>query len=230
MKKYLLIVICTATFFNTAFSQEKKVPLKDMRDSLSYSIGISMGESLLRTDIDNINQAVFFEALRQKINNEETLWDMSKADSLLVGYIMGKRQAKAEENKAKGEAFLAENAKRDEVYTTPSGLQYEMLKMAEGPRPSLYSTVKCLYRGTTIDGEVFDENWNRENPIEFKVMDMIDGWVEGLQMMPIGAKWKLYIPSDLAYGERGAGRAVGANETLIFEIELLEIVSTDKPE
>lgn len=209
---------------------QKNIPLKDQRDSLSYSIGISMGESLLKTDIDNINQEVFFKALRQKLNAEETLWGMEKADSLLMNYILGKRQVKAEENKAKSEAFLAENAKRENVYTTPSGLQYEMLKMAEGQRPSLYSTVKCLYKGMTINGKVFDENLDRENPMQFKVMDMIEGWVEGLQMMPVGAKWKLYIPAKLAYGERGVGRAIGANEALIFEIELLEIVKTEIPE
>lgn len=102
--------------------------------------------------------------------------------------------------------------------------------MAEGPRPSLYSTVKCTYKGMKIDGTVFDKNMDETNPMQVKVMDMIDGWVEGLQMMPIGAKWKLYIPADLAYGERGAGIAIGANEALIFEIKLLDIVSTDKPE
>lgn len=204
----------------------KNLPLlKDKRDSLSYSIGISMGESLLQTDIDDINQKVFFEALRQKLNAEKTLWDMPKADSLLMKHILEKRQAKAAENKAKGAAFLAKNAKREKVYTTPSGLQYEMLKMAEGERPSLYSTVKCTYKGMTIEGKVFDKHLDRENPLEFKVMEMIDGWVEGLQMMPVGAKWRFYIPANLAYGESGAGKAIGANETLIFEIELIEIVT-----
>ncbi len=210
---------------------KQKIKLKDLRDSLSYSIGISMGESLLKTDIDNINQEVFFEALRKKLNNEKTLWGMSKADSLLVNYIRLKREAKAGENKEKGEAFLAKNAKRENVFTTSSGLQYEMLEMvADGKRPSLYSTVKCTYKGMTIDGKVFDEQLDESNPMEFKVINMIDGWIEALQMMPVGAKWKLYIPSELAYGKRGAGRDIGANEVLIFEIKLLEIVSTNPPQ
>lgn len=221
----LLIGMCMLTWTQA----QRNISLKDQRDSLSYSVGISMGESLLKTDIDNINQEVFFEALRQKLNAEETLWEMAKADSLLMNYIMGKRQAQAEANKVKSEIFLAENAKRDNVYTTPSGLQYEMLKMVEAQRPSLYSTVKCLYKGMTIDGKVFDENLDREQPMQVKIMDMIEGWVEGLQMMPVGAKWKLYIPSELAYGERGVGRDIGANEALIFEIELLEIVTTELP-
>ncbi len=228
MRAYICLLLFVVGSVNLTYSK-KKVKLKDFRDSLSYSIGVSMGESLLKTDIDNINQEVFFEALRAKINDEKTLWGMSKADSLLVNYITKKREAKAESNKAKGESFLAENAKRENIFTTPSGLQYEMLDMAEGERPSLYSTVKCVYKGMTIDGKVFDEHWDESNPMEFKVIDMIDGWVEALQMMPIGARWKLYIPSEMAYGKRGAGRAIGANEALIFEIKLLEIVATDTP-
>ncbi len=227
MKKKVILSVVFIGLICVGYAQNK-IKLKDKRDSLSYSIGVSMGESLLKTDIDNINEKVFFEALRQKINKEETLWGMSKADSLLMDYILGKRKALANENKARGEAFLAENAKREGVYTTPSGLQYEMLKMAEGERPSLYSKVKCLYKGMHIDGKVFDEHLDMNNPLEFKVMDMIDGWVEGLQMMPVGAKWKLFIPANLAYGEKGAGRDIGANETLIFEIELLEIIGTEK--
>lgn len=226
MKK-ILVATLMLSLATALYGQAEKhsLALKNKRDSLSYSIGISMAESLLRTDIDNINQDVFFEALRQKLNAEETLWDMPKADSLLMQYIQEKRQAKAASNKARGEAFLAKNAKREGVFTTPSGLQYEMLKMAEGKRPSLYSTVKCVYKGMTIDGKVFDEHLDKKNPMKFKVMGMIDGWVEGLQMMPLGAKWKLYIPANLAYGERGASKVIGANEVLIFEIELLEIVS-----
>ncbi len=229
MRTYVCLLLFVVGSVNLTYAK-KKVKLKDFRDSLSYSIGVSMGESLLKTDIDNINQEVFFKALRAKINNEKTLWGMAKADSLLVNYITKKREAKAEENKAKGEAFLAKNAKRENVFTTSSGLQYEMLDMAEGERPSLYSTVKCVYKGMTIDGKVFDEHWDENNPMEIKIINMIDGWIEALQMMPVGAKWKLYIPAELAYGERGAGRAIGANETLIFEIKLLEIVSTDMPE
>ncbi|MBS9768255.1 MAG: FKBP-type peptidyl-prolyl cis-trans isomerase [Flavobacteriaceae bacterium] len=223
MKNKTILLSILMLIASVGFAQK----LKNQRDSLSYSIGISMGESLLKTDIDNINQKVFFEALRQKINKEKTLWGMSKADSLLMTYILNKRQSKASENKLKGEQFLAENAKREGVYTTSSGLQYEMLKMAEAQRPSLYSKVKCIYKGMHIDGKVFDEHLDRNNPIEFKVMNMIDGWVEGLQMMPVGAKWKLFIPSNLAYGERGQGR-IQPNETLIFEIELLEILPEEK--
>lgn len=233
MKQCLSVLLILLSIYNAAYGQsstDSKLVLKNKQDSLSYSIGVSMGESLLKTDIDVINQEIFFEALRQKINGEQTLWGMAKADSLLMQYILAKREIAAQSNKAKGEVFLSQNAKRAGVYSTPSGLQYEMLEMTEAQRPSLYSTVKCIYKGMTIDGKVFDQNLDKKNPLQVKVMDMIDGWVEGLQMMPVGSKWKLYVPSNLAYGERGVGRAIGANETLIFEIELLEIVSTITPE
>lgn len=221
MKKSVLLIIVMFLFSVPSFTKE----LKNMKDSLSYSIGVSMGESLLKTDIDDINQEIFFEALRQKINNEPTLWGIAKADSLLMTFIHQKRTEAGKRNLEAGKKFLEENALRENVYTTPSGLQYEILKIGTGKRPSLYSTVSCLYKGTTLDGKVFDEQTDAEKPIEIKVKDVIEGWMEALQMMPVGSKWKLYVPSELAYGKTGAGRVIGANETLIFEIELLNIIS-----
>ncbi len=218
-----VILLC----FTVSLNAQKAISLESRKDSLSYSIGVSMAESLLKTDIDNIDQTIFFEAFRQRLNNEKTLWGLGKADSLLMEYILEKRMLKADENKLKGETFLKENAKRDGVYTTPSGLQYEILEMAKGERPSLYSKVQCTYKGMTISGKVFDKRLDEKNPFEFKVMDMIEGWVEALQMMPVGAKWRLYIPAKLAYGKNGVGSVIGANETLIFELKLVKIVSAD---
>lgn len=226
MKKILLITLLLMLSVVSAQDKVKHFQkLETLQDSISYSIGISMGESLLRTDIDNINQEVFFEALRQKLDGKETLWGLSEADKLLMTYIQNKRKASAEENRTKGKAFLEKNAKRENVFTTPSGLQYEILNLAQGERPSLYSKVSFLYVGKTIDGKVFDEQNDRNTPVILNVSDMIEGWVEALQMMPVGSKWRLYIPSTLAYGERGAGRSIGANETLIFDIELIEIIT-----
>lgn len=228
MKKIFLTSLILMLLFSTLFAQKQdrhSQKLETLRDSISYSIGISMGESLLRTDIDDINQEIFFEALREKLDGEKTLWGLSEADKLLMSYIQNKRKASAVENNKKGKAFLEKNAKRENVFTTPSGLQYEILNLAEGERPSLYSKVSCLYVGKTIEGKVFDEQNDKNSPMVVKVSDMIEGWVEALQMMPVGSKWRLYIPAELAYGERGAGRSIGANETLIFDIELLEIIT-----
>ncbi len=227
MRKIGIILLAILFAFPNA-NARKKVRLKNQQDSLSYSIGISMAESLLKTDVGAVNQKVFFEAFRQRLNNEKTLWGLAKADSLLMKFILEKRSKKADENKAKGEAFLKENAKREGVFTTPSGLQYEILEMAKGERPTLYSKVQCTYKGTTLDGKVFDERLDEKNPFEFKVMNMIEGWVQALQMMPVGSKWKLYIPAKLAYGEKGVGSVIGANETLIFEVKLLKIVKTEE--
>ena len=133
----------------------------------------------------------------------------------------------AEKNKglaAKGEEFLAENAKREGVFVTESGLQYEVVTMGEGEKPTAESTVKVHYHGTLIDGTVFDSSVQRGEPIEFPLNGVIKGWTEGLQLMPVGSKFILYIPYQLAYGERGAGELIGPCEALIFEVELLEIV------
>ena len=124
---------------------------------------------------------------------------------------------------SEGEAFLAENGKRPEVTTTASGLQYEVIEMGDGAKPTASSTVKVHYRGTLLDGTVFDSSYDRGEPISFPLNGVIRGWTEGLQLMPVGSKFKFYIPYDLAYGERGAGQVIGPYETLIFEVELLNI-------
>ncbi|MBX7208350.1 MAG: FKBP-type peptidyl-prolyl cis-trans isomerase [Verrucomicrobiaceae bacterium] len=134
--------------------------------------------------------------------------------------------AKAGSDKAKadGAKYLEENKKRKEVTTTASGLQYEVLKKGDGPKPAATDNVKVHYKGTLINGKEFDSSYKRGEPATFQVQGVIKGWVEALQLMPVGSKWKLFIPSDIAYGERGAGGDIGPNETLIFEVELLEIV------
>ena len=128
---------------------------------------------------------------------------------------------KANENLKAGEAFLAENGKKETVVTLPSGLQYEIIKQGDGPKPSANNTVTCHYHGTTIKGEVFDSSLKRGQPASFPLNGVIKGWTEALQLMPVGSKWKLYIPPHLAYGNRNISREIGPNSTLIFEVELI---------
>ena len=130
-------------------------------------------------------------------------------------------QQKEINNMEAGEAFLAENGKRENVVTLPSGLQYEIIKQGDGPKPSAHNTVTCHYHGTTIKGEVFDSSVKRGQPASFPLNGVIKGWTEALQLMPVGSKWKLFIPPQLAYGNRNISREIGPNSTLIFEVELI---------
>ncbi len=144
--------------------------------------------------------------------------------ALLIGFTMFSmaNATSSEENKAAGAAFLTENAKKENIITTASGLQYEVLTKGEGPSPSATTNVTVHYRGTTLDGKEFDSSYSRNAPATFPLNRVIAGWTEGLQLMNVGAKYRFYIPSDLAYGERGAGGSIGPNETLIFDVELLK--------
>ena len=137
--------------------------------------------------------------------------------------MQAKQKVDGDKNKKEGAAFLAANKKKDGVITLPSGLQYKILKLGDGPKPTKEQTVTCNYRGTLINGEEFDNSNKRGKPAEFPVSGVIKGWIEALQLMPVGSKWQLFVPSDLAYGPKGAGQMIGPDATLIFEIELLSI-------
>ena len=139
-----------------------------------------------------------------------------------------KRKQDTETNKKEGDTFLAANKAKPGVTTLPSGLQYKVLKEGTGPKPTPTDTVECNYRGTLIDGKEFDSSYKRGEPATFPVTGVIKGWTEALQLMPVGSKWQLVLPPDLAYGERGAGADIGPNATLVFEVELLSIVKQDK--
>ena len=144
--------------------------------------------------------------------------------ALLIGFTMFSmaNATSPDENKAAGEAFLAENTKKENIITTASGLQYEVLTEGEGPSPTATTNVTVHYKGTTLDGKEFDSSYSRNAPATFPLKRVIAGWTEGLQLMNIGAKYRFFVPSNLAYGERGAGRDIGPNSTLIFEVELLK--------
>lgn len=152
-----------------------------------------------------------------------TLLNMAETDAILNTFFDALQKVQFEENIKKGEEFLAENAKREGVYTTASGLQYEILVEGNGPKPSATSTVKTHYEGTLLDGTVFDSSYQRGEPISFPLNGVIPAWTEGLQLMSVGSKYKLYVPYNLGYGERGAGQQIGPYETLIFVVELIDI-------
>jgi FKBP-type peptidyl-prolyl cis-trans isomerase len=210
-------------------AKETTVALDTDVQKLSYAMGMDVGKSLknLGTDVD---AGAFSQAVQDVLAGKEAKLAEEEAANIKQTFFrkrqqeqMAKRKAQAEENKAKGEAFLTENAKKEGVTVTDSGLQYEVMKQGDGPKPKPDSTVKVHYKGTTIDGVEFDSSYSRGQPISFPLNGVIKGWSEGVALMPVGSKYRFFIPSELAYGERGAGAKIGPNETLIFEVELLGI-------
>jgi FKBP-type peptidyl-prolyl cis-trans isomerase FklB len=191
----------------------------------SYSLGFTMAENLIGNFADSIDEEAFVKGARDRFADRERAVSMEDARASLNALAAKQQEAlagRAEENQAAGEAFLAENGAREGVVTLPSGLQYEILVAAEGVMPEATDTVTTHYHGTLIDGTVFDSSYDRGQPASFPLNGVIPGWTEGLQLMAIGAKWRLYIPPDLAYGEQDRG-PIPANSTLIFDVELLEI-------
>lgn len=185
-------------------------------DSISYSLGVLMGKSLEKQGFDEIDPVSFAKAIDDIVNGRELKISFEEANEKISAYQVDKLSGA-------GKAFLEENAKRPEVTVLPSGLQYEVLKAGEGVKPSPTNKVTVHYHGTLIDGTVFDSSVERGKPATFGVTQVIKGWVEGLQLMPLGSKYKFFIPYDLAYGERGAGGKIGPYSTLVFEVELLSI-------
>ena len=196
-------------------------------DSASYAIGVLIGEQNKRqleaSGSEDMNVDLLITSFEKMLKGEETQMTSEDARAFVQTYFQQLAEKKAEGNKAEGEAFLAENKAKEGVTTLESGLQYEVLTEGTGEKPTLEDKVKCHYHGTLIDGKEFDSSLDGE-PATFPVNGVIKGWTEALQLMPVGSKWKLYVPGDLAYGPRGAGADIGPNATLIFEVELLEIV------
>lgn len=193
-------------------------------DKISYALGISMASNLKSTGINNLNLSEFQKGVADIMEGKKPSMDMQEAQMLLSQYFSKLQEEADAKNKEIGEKFLAENKKREGIITTTSGLQYEILTAGNGPKPKATDTVSCHYEGRLIDGTVFDSSIRRGQPAQFPVNGVIAGWVEALQMMPVGSKWRLYIPSDLAYGAHGAGDIIGPNATLIFDVEVLQII------
>jgi FKBP-type peptidyl-prolyl cis-trans isomerase FklB len=200
------------------------VVLKTIQDSLSYAIGLSVANFYKQQDITNINTALVTRAINDVTRKNKLLMDEQQANACMVGYMQKAKSAKASGNKKIGEDFLAANKSKPGVITLPSGLQYLVLKEGTGAKPALTDKVKCHYHGTLIDGRVFDSSVDRGQPIELNVNGVIPGWTEALQLMSVGSKWRLFVPSNLAYGDQQAGPMIAPGSTLIFEVELLDIV------
>lgn len=186
---------------------------------------MSIGNNFMNSGIKSLNVEDFTKGLNDILNNISPAISYDEAKSIINDYFIKLQQDKSENNKRAGEEFLSINKCKAGIVTLPSGLQYEVLKKGEGMKPSANDKVKCHYHGTLINGVVFDSSVQRNEPAVFGVSQVIPGWVEALQLMPVGSKWRLFIPSGLAYGEHGAGESIEPNSTLIFEVELLDIVN-----
>jgi FKBP-type peptidyl-prolyl cis-trans isomerase FklB len=229
MKHAVMCVVCLTLMAAPVLSEEKKIELKTPKEKLSYSIGFDMGSSLKRNGID-VDLDIVTRAIQDVLSGGKALMteqEMRESISALQKEMAAKQQGRAKElgdkNRKEGEEFLAENKKKEGVTTLPSGLQYMILAEGKGKQPKATDTVTVQYRGTLIDGTEFDSSYKRGQPATFALNQVIKGWTEGVQLMKEGGKIRLFVPSELAYGDRGAGAQIGPNAALIFEVELLSI-------
>lgn len=192
-------------------------------NELSYSLGVSMAFNLKGQGINIENHADFLKGMEAVLTESELAISEEKIGEIINAYFTELQEQSFAEVKNAGKLFLEENAKREAVVTLPSGLQYEIITEGKGEKPGLTDVVTTHYHGTLIDGNIFDSSVHRGQPASFPVNGVIKGWTEALQLMAVGSKWKLYVPYQLAYGEQGAGQAIGPYTTLVFEVELLDI-------
>ena len=226
----------TAKKTGTATKDEAVTALSSTKQKASYAIGMNWGTGLHRQGID-VDSAALIQGMKDALAGGKTLLTEDEARSALMQLqkeMQEKQQAKAaaegDANKKEGDAFLAANKTKEGVVTLPSGLQYKILKEGNGPKPTASDSVVCNYKGTLINGTEFDSSYKRGEPATFPVTGVIKGWTEALQLMPVGSKWQLFIPPDLAYGPRGTpGGPIGPNATLVFEVELISIKDKNPP-
>lgn len=228
MKKFIVVALMLSIGGGTILAQTKTAP-KTKKEKVSYGIGVNIGKNMKMQGLD-IDQGYLTQGIKDGLNNSKTAMSDKDMDETMKSFqqemstkMQAKQKIEGDKNKKEGEAFLEANKKKDGVITLPSGLQYKILKEGSGVKPTATQTVKCNYRGTLIDGKEFDSSYKRGEPTEFPVGQVIKGWTEALQLMPVGSKWQLYIPSNLAYGENGGGSMIGPNAVLIFDIELISI-------
>ena len=193
-------------------------------DKVSYALGLSIGNNFQNSGINNLQIEDFVKGLKDVLSEAQPEISYDEAKQVINDYFMNLQKERLELNKKAGEEFLNINKGKAGVVTLPSGLQYQILQKGEGATPTASDKVKCHYHGTLINGTVFDSSVQRGEPAVFGVSQVIPGWVEALQLMPVGSKWRFFIPSDLAYGEHGAGDAIEPNSALVFDVELLDIV------
>jgi FKBP-type peptidyl-prolyl cis-trans isomerase FklB len=228
MRFFCVIAVCVMICSCDSLSQQK-AKLKTKQDSVSYSIGADIGKSMKTQELDldlNVLLAGMKDAMAGKVQltEEQCKAVMMSFQQEMMTKMQAKKAKEGEANVAQGKKFLEDNGKKEGVKTTASGLQYKIITEGSGKMPSDTSTVKVHYKGTLIDGTKFDSSYDRGQPIEFPVNGVIKGWTEALKLMKAGTKAQLYIPSDLAYGAQGAPPSIPPNATLIFDVELLEVV------
>lgn len=229
MKSATVLMILGVLLLSTqAFAADESL-LKTQKDKISYSVGVSVARNFQQQGVE-VDPDVMNQGVKDVMAGGKLLLNENDLRTTLNTYQeeLKQKQAKvwdaaAQKNQKAGEEFLAANKKKEGVVTLPSGLQYKIIKAGEGRKPTSSDTVECQYRGTLINGTEFDSSYRTGKPASFKVTGVIPGWTEALKLMSVGSKWQLFIPYQLAYGERGAGNRIGPKETLIFEIELVAI-------
>lgn len=221
-----LFFALTVTFSSCGQSEKISADLNTEIDSISYAIGVTFGSSLQMSGLDDINPKAIARAIQEIFDGEGTVLNPDQANELLNDYFS---KLQFGENLSEGEEFLAENKLKEGITTTESGIQYEVIRAGDGPRPSETDEVVVHYTGTLINGMVFDSSVDRGEPAQFRLDRVIPGWTEALQLMPVGSKWKIYIPQQLAYGANPRqGGPIEPYMMLIFEVELLEIISEEE--
>ncbi len=223
--KFKLVAVVGILFLASQVNAQGNQVLKDQKDKISYIIGMDIGNNLKKQSM-SVNPKILAKGIEDALAGAKPLLTEQEIQETMMAFqkeMMAKQAEVAKKNKTEGEAFLAENKKKEGVKTLPSGLQYKVIKAGTGKKPKANDTVTVNYRGTLINGTEFDSSYKRGQPATFQVSGVIPGWTEALQLMEQGAKWQLFVPSNLAYGERGAGAQIGPNATLIFEVELISI-------
>lgn len=223
MKKSLIILVLGSAMIACTNVQNNDAELTTRLDSVSYSLGVSVANNLKSSGFEEIQSAALSTAFNDVFSENDVKISDEDANVIIQQYFAEMSERKSQLAINEGQAFLQENGQKEGVVTTNSGLQYQVIVEGQGASPKPTDKVTVHYHGTLIDGTVFDSSVERGEPATFPVNGVIPGWVEALQLMNVGSKYKLFIPSDLAYGERGAGGAIGPNATLIFEVELLSI-------
>ena len=223
--KLKMIIVLVVLFLVSQVNAQENIVFKNQKDKMSYIIGMDIGNNLKQQSID-VEPNILAKGVKDALTGGKPLLSEQEIRETMTAFqseMKGKQEVVAQKNKEQGDAFLAENKKKEGVKTLQSGLQYKVIKAGIGKKPKLNDQVTTNYRGTLIDGTEFDSSYKRGQPASFQVSGVIPGWTEALQLMEEGAKWQLFIPSNLAYGERGAGGVIGPNATLVFEIELISI-------
>ena len=232
MKKTLIAACMASVIMTGSVMAAESTDTKQMTDDerLSYSLGMLIGDRILKEYNEDINYYIMLEGIRAQHKGEPTVLSMDEAHAAMQASEDRAVAAAAEGAIIAGKAYLEENKARDGVAVTESGLQYEVMTAAEGDKPKATDIVKVHYKGTLLDGTTFDSSYERGEPAQFGLNQVIPGWTEGVQLMNVGSKYRFVIPSELAYGSRGAGASIGPSETLVFEVELIEIVKPAAPE